>query len=151
DPIRDFTPVASLAIESDALAVHPSVPVKTIQEFLDYLKANPGKLACGAPTGVMPHVLVALFNMRSGVGMVFVPYRGSAPLLTDLLSGQVQMSFLAKASVLPQIQAGKLRALAVTSESRWAELPDVPTMRESSFADFPTYQWFGLLAPAGTP
>jgi tripartite-type tricarboxylate transporter receptor subunit TctC len=151
DPIRDFTPVAALAIESEALVVHPSVPAKTIQEFLDYLKANPGKLAGGVPTGVMPHIMVAFFVKRAGADMVLVPYRGGAPLVTDLLSGQVQMSIVAKASALPHVRAGNLRALAVTSETRWAELPEVPTMRDSGFVDFPTYQWFGLLAPAGTP
>jgi tripartite-type tricarboxylate transporter receptor subunit TctC len=90
DPVRDFAPIASLAIESEALLVHPSVPVKTIQEFLDYLKANPGKITCGATIGVMPYVMVAFFMVRSGTSMVLVPYRGAAPLITDLLSGQIQ-------------------------------------------------------------
>ena len=151
DPVRDFAPIASLAVESDALLVHPSVPVKTIQEFLDYAKANPGKITCGATTGVMPHVMVAFFMVRSATSMVFVPYRGAAQTITDLLSGHIQMTLGAKASYLPHVQTGKLRALAVTSEARWAELPDVPTMRDSGFTDFPAYQWFGLLAPAKTP
>ena len=151
DPIRDFAPIASLAIESDALLVHPSVPVKTIQEFLAYAKANPGKLMCGATTGAPPHVMVAFFIKRSGTDMVFIPYRGAAQTITDLLSGHIQMTLGAKASYLAHIQTGKLRALAVTSEVRWPELPDVPTMRDIGFADFPTYQWFGLLAPAKTP
>jgi tripartite-type tricarboxylate transporter receptor subunit TctC len=151
DPVRDFAPIASLAIESEALLVHPLVPVKTIQEFRDYLKANPGKITCGAVPGVMPYVMVAFFMVRSGTSMVLVPYRGAAPMITDLLSGHIQMTVLAKASALPHVQTAKLRALAVTSEARWAELPDVPTMREVGFADFPDYQWFGLLAPAGTP
>jgi tripartite-type tricarboxylate transporter receptor subunit TctC len=151
DPIGGFAPVAAVALESEALVVHPSVPVKTIHEFLDYVRANPTQITCGAPTGVAPHILVAFFMMRSGVSMVFVPYRGGAPLMTDLVSGHVQMSVAAKATVLAHIQTGKLTALAVTSETRWAELPDVPTMHESGFADFPAYQWFGLLAPARTP
>ena len=83
--------------------------------------------------------------------MVFVPYKGGAPVITDLLGGYIQMTIGAKSSFLPHIQAGKLRALAVTSEGRWPELPDVPTMRESGFANFPTYQWFDVLAPAKTP
>lgn len=151
DPVRDFAPIASMAVESEVLLVHPSVPVKTIQEFLDYLKANPGKITCGATTGVMPHVMLAFFMVRSGADMVFVPYRGAAQTITDLLSGQIQMTILAKASALPHVQTGKFKALAVTSEARWAELPDVPTMHDSGFTDFPAYQWFGLLAPAKTP
>lgn len=151
DSARDFVPIASLAVDSEALLVHPSVPVKTIQEFLAYAKANPGKLMCGATTGAPPHAMVAFFIKRSGADMVFVPYRGAAQTITDLLSGQIQMTLGAKASYLPHIQTGKLRALAVTSEVRWPELPDVPTMRDIGFADFPAYQWFGLLAPAKTP
>jgi tripartite-type tricarboxylate transporter receptor subunit TctC len=150
DPVRDFASIASLAVESDALVVHPSVPVNTVQEFLDYLKANPGKLTCGAPLGVAPHVMLAFLMRRFGAGMVFVPYRGAAPLMTDLLGGHIQMTVVAKSSSLPQVQSGKLRALAVTSEARWAELPNVPTMHEIGLVDFPP-QWFGLLAPARTP
>ena len=140
-----------MAIESDALVVHPSVPVKTLQEFVDYMKANPGKITGGATIGVMPHVMIAFFMVRSGADMVFVPYRGAAQTITDLSSGQIQMTILAKASALPHVQTGKLKALAVTSEARWAELPDVPTMHDSGFTDFRAYQWFGLLAPAHTP
>jgi tripartite-type tricarboxylate transporter receptor subunit TctC len=151
DPVRDFAPIASMAVESDALVVHPSVPVKTIQEFLDYMRANPGKITGGATIGVMPHVMIAFFMVRSGADMVFVPYRGAAQTITDLLSGHIQMTILAKASALPHVQTGKLKALAVTSEARWAELPDVPTMHDSGFTDFRAYQWFGLLAPAHTP
>jgi tripartite-type tricarboxylate transporter receptor subunit TctC len=151
DPTREFAPIASLAIDSEALLVHPSVPVKTIQEFLAYAKANPGKLTCGATTGAPPHLMVAFFIKRSGTDMVFVPYRGAAQTITDLLSGHIQMTLGAKESYLSHIQTGKLRALAVTSEARWPELPDVPTMHDSGFADFPTYLWFGLLAPAKTP
>jgi tripartite-type tricarboxylate transporter receptor subunit TctC len=151
DAVKDFAPVASLALESEALLVHPSVPAKTIHDFLGHLKANPGKLTCGASIGIMPHVMVAFFMTRSGTNMVFVPYRGAASLMMDLVAGQIQMSVVAKATSLPYVQAGKLKALAVTSEARWPELPEVPTMREAGFADFPTYQWFGLLAPAKTP
>jgi len=150
DPIRDFAPIAAVAVDSSALVVTPEVPVKTIQEFLQYLEMNPGKLACGAPVGIAPHALVAFFVKRSNADMIFVPYRGGAPLITDLLSNQVQMTVGAKSAYLPHIRAGKLRALAVTSEERWSELPDGPTMHESGFADFPSYQWFQLMAPANT-
>ena len=151
DPIGDFAPVAVVAVESEALLVHPSVPVKTIHEFVNYVRANPGKITCGAAIGVTPHIMVVFFMTRSGASTVFVPYKGGAQSLTDLLSGHIQMSVAPKATALSLIQSGKLTALAVTSEVRWAELPDVPTMHEAGFADFPTYQWFGLLAPARTP
>ena len=151
DPIRDFAPVAAVAVDSSALVVTPPVPAKTIQELVQFLKSNPGRLACGAPVGVAPHVMVASFMVESSTNMVFVPYKGGAPVITDLLGGHIQMTIGAKSAFLPHIQAGKLRALAVTSEGRWPELPDVPTMRESGFANFPTYQWFDVLAPAKTP
>jgi tripartite-type tricarboxylate transporter receptor subunit TctC len=150
NPVRDFAPIASLAVESDALVVHPSVPVRTIPEFVNYLKDNPGKLTCGAPIGIAPHAMLAFFMVRSSTNMVFVPYRGAVPVITDLLSGQIQMTIIAKSNSLPHVQSGKLKALAVTSGARWAELPDVPTVHETGLADFPT-QWFGLLAPAKTP
>jgi tripartite-type tricarboxylate transporter receptor subunit TctC len=151
DPVADFAPVAAIAVDSSALIVEPAVPAKTVQELVDYLKRNPGKVACGASVGIAPHALVAYFMKRSATDMIFVPYKGGAPLITDLLSGQVQMTFGAKSAYLPHIQAGKMRALAVTSEARWPELADVPTMREAGMADFPSYQWFDLMAPIKTP
>jgi tripartite-type tricarboxylate transporter receptor subunit TctC len=151
DPIKDFTPIASIAADSSALVISPSIPAKTLQEFVAYLKANPGKLNCGAVLGIAPHVMVEYFKHITGTNMVFVPYKGGAALMPDLLSGQIQMTFGAKSFFLPYIQAGKLRPLAVTSDSRWPELPDVPTMHESGFTPFPAYQWFLVLAPAKTP
>ena len=151
DPVRDFAPVASIAVDSSALVVTPAVPAKTIQEFIQHLKRNPGSLTMGAPVGIAPHAMVAFFTIKSGTDMVFVPYRGAAPLIVDLLGNQIQMTIGAKSTYLPHIQEGKLRALAVTSDSRWPELPDVPTMSESGFVGFPSYLWFELLAPAKTP
>jgi tripartite-type tricarboxylate transporter receptor subunit TctC len=151
DPIKDFAPIASIAADSSALVVLPSIPAKTLQEFIGYLKANPGKLTCGAVLGIAPHVMVEYFKVITGTNMVFVPYKGGAALIPDLLAGQIQMTFGAKSFFLPYIQAGKLRSLAVTSDSRWPELPDVPTMHESGFPNFPAYQWFLVLAPAKTP
>jgi tripartite-type tricarboxylate transporter receptor subunit TctC len=151
DAVADFAPFAAIAVDSSALIVAPAVPARTVQEFVDYLKHNPGKVACGAPVGIAPHALVAYFMKRSATDMIFVPYKGGAPLITDLLSGQVQMTFGAKSAYLPHIQAGKMRALAVISEARWPELADVPTMREAGMADFPSYQWFDLMAPIKTP
>ena len=151
DPVADFAPVAAIAVDSSALVVAPAVPARTVQELVDYLKRNPGKVACGAPVGIAPHAMVAYFMKRSATDMIFVPYKGGAPLITDMLSGQVQMTIGAKSVWLPHIQAGKMRALAVTSETRWPELEDVSTMREAGMPDFPTYQWFDLMAPIKTP
>jgi tripartite-type tricarboxylate transporter receptor subunit TctC len=151
DPIKDFMPVASIGVDSSALVVAPAIPAKTLRELIEYLRANPGKLTCGAPLGIAPHVMVEYFKASTHTDMVFVPYKGGAPLIPDLLGGQIQMTFGAKSLFLPHIQAGRLRALAVTSDTRWPELPDVPTMHEGGFDKFPSYQWFLLLAPAKTP
>jgi tripartite-type tricarboxylate transporter receptor subunit TctC len=151
DPVRDFTPIASIAVDSSALVISPSIPAKTLQDFVIYLKANPGRLTSGAVLGIAPHVMVEYFKVVTGTNMVFVPYKGGPALLPDLLNGQIQMTFGAKSFFLPYIQSGKLRPLAVTSDVRWTELPDVPTMRECGFTNFPAYQWFLVLAPARTP
>jgi tripartite-type tricarboxylate transporter receptor subunit TctC len=151
DPIKDFAAVASIATDSDALAVAPSVPAKSIKELVRYAKDNPGKLVSGAAMGIFPHFALEVFKLRAEIDMIFVPYKGAAPAITDLLGGQIQMTAAAKSVLLPHIQAGKMRALAVTSATRWPELPDVPTMLESGFTRFPSEIWFGLLAPAATP
>jgi tripartite-type tricarboxylate transporter receptor subunit TctC len=151
DPIKDFTAVASIATDSNALVVIPSVPARTIAEFVQYAKRNPGKLVSGAALGIFPHFALELFKVRTEIDMIFVPYKGAAPAITDLLGGQIQMSAAAKSVLLPHIQAGKVRALAVTSATRWPELPQIPTMLESGFAGYPSEIWFGLLAPAATP
>ena len=151
DPIKDFAPVVSIATDSTALVVVPTVPAKTIKELIQYAKANPGKLISGATIGVFPHFALELFKARNGIDMIFVPYKGAVPALADLLGGQIQVTFSGKSVLLPYIQAGKLRALAVTSAKRWPELPDVPTMNESGFDRYPSEMWYGLLAPAATP
>jgi tripartite-type tricarboxylate transporter receptor subunit TctC len=151
DPIKDFVAVASIATDSNALVVVPAVPARTIDELVRYAKANPGKLVSGAALGIFPHFALELLRVRTEIDMIFVPYKGAAPAITDLLGGQIQMGAAAKSVLLPHIQAGKLRPLAVTSTNRWPELPEVPTMRESGFAGYPSEIWFGLLAPAATP
>jgi tripartite-type tricarboxylate transporter receptor subunit TctC len=151
DPVNDFAPVAPIATDSEVLVVHPSVPATTLSEFVRYAKDNPGKLSSGAAIGIAPHVMLELFRVRSGTNIVFIPYKGAAPAIADLLGGQIQVHMSAKSVLLPLIKSGKVRALAVTSAERWPELPDVPTMRESGFEGFPKALWFGLLAPAGTP
>jgi tripartite-type tricarboxylate transporter receptor subunit TctC len=151
EPIRDFTAVGVIGVDSNALVVNPAVPVNTIQELIQYSKANPGKLSAGATLGIGPHVSLELLRARTGASMLFIPYRGAAPAISDLLGNQIQIGMTSKAVLLPLIREGKLRALAVTSDERWPELPDVPTMRESGFQGIPAYLWIGLLAPAHTP
>ena len=151
DPIAAFAPVAIVANHPLAMAVHPSLPVHSVKELVDYAKANPGTLNFGAAPGTPPQLMVDLFCTLSGIKMVFVPYKGAAPALTDLLAGRTQMTMLSTAVIVPPILAGQLRPLAVTSTTRWPELPDVPTMLEQGYADFPQGSWTGVVAPAGTP
>ena len=150
DPIKDFTAVAAIATDSDALVIDPALPVQSIAELVAYAKAHPGELVAGAAAGIFPHFALELLRGRAELDMVFVPYKGAAPVITDFLGGQIQLTAVAKSVMLPYIRAGKMRALAVTSNTRWSELPDVPTMRESGFAGYPSDIWFGLLAPAAT-
>jgi tripartite-type tricarboxylate transporter receptor subunit TctC len=151
EPMRDFTAVGVVSFDSNVLVVNAAVPVKTIQELLQYSKDNPGKLSSGATLGIGPHVSLELLRARTGSNVNFIPYRGAAPAITDLLGNQIQVGMSSKAVMLPLINEGKLRALAVTSDDRWPELPDVPTLRESKFEGIPALLWSGLLAPAGTP
>jgi tripartite-type tricarboxylate transporter receptor subunit TctC len=151
EPVKDFAAVAVIGFDSNALVVNPAVPAKTLQELVQYAKANPGKLSSGATVGIGPHISLELFRVRSGADIPFIPYKGAAPAVADLLGGQIQIGMTSKAVLLPLIREGRLRALAVTSEVRWPELPEVPTLRESGFEGIPAYLWFGLLAPAHTP
>jgi tripartite-type tricarboxylate transporter receptor subunit TctC len=151
NPAKDFTAIAALASDSNAIVVNPAVPVHSLAELVSYSKANPGKVTAGGTVGIAPHLLLAYFIAKSGADIMYVPYKGGAPAMTDALGNQIQVFGSAKAILLPLIQAGKLRALAVTSAKRWPELPDVPTMRESGDDQFPTEVWFNLMAPAATP
>ena len=150
-PVKDFAAVALIGFDSNALVVNPAVPTRTLVELVQYAKANPGKLSSGATVAIGPHICLELFRVRTGTNIIFIPYKGAAPAVADLLGGQIQIGMTSKAVLLPLIQEGRLRALAVTSDLRWPELPDVPTMRESGFDGFPGYLWSGLLAPAHTP
>jgi tripartite-type tricarboxylate transporter receptor subunit TctC len=151
EPVKDFSAVALIGFDTNALVVNPAVPAKTLAELVQYAKANPGKLSSGATVGIGPHISLELFRVRSGVDIPFIPYKGAAPAVADLLGGQIQIGMTSKAVLLPLIREGRLRALGVTSEVRWPELPDVPTLRESGFKGIPAYLWLGLLAPAHTP
>lgn len=150
-PVKDFAAVALIGFDSNALVVNPAVPAKSVEELVQYAKANPGKLSSGATVGIGPHVCLELLRVRTGIDIIFVPYKGAAPAVADLLGGQIQIGMTSKAVLLPLIREGRLRALAVTSEVRWPELPDVPTLREAGLPGIPAYLWFGLLAPVRTP
>jgi len=136
----------------NVLVVNPALPVNSVAELIAYAKANPGKLNfASSGNGTSIHLSGELFKVMAGVQMTHVPYKGSAPAVQDLISGQVQLMFDNLPPSLPQIKAGKLRALAVTSATRAPALPDVPTMAEAGLPGFEASSWFGVLAPAGTP
>jgi len=152
DPLTSYETIALVAQSSSILVVHPSLPVKSVRELVAYAKANPGKVNFSSGgIGVLPHLIGEWFKSVSGVDIVHVPYRGGGPSINDLVGGQVQMTFEGTSVLVPLIQAGKLRALATTSSTRIAELPDLPTMVESGFPGFVSTSWTGLLAPAKTP
>jgi len=152
DHVKDFVPVILVAGVPNVLVVNPSVPANSVQELIAYIKANPGKVNfASSGSGTSIHLSGELFKTMAGVSMTHVPYKGSTPALTDLMGGQVQLMFDNLPSSLPQIKAGKLRALAVTSAQRASALPDVPTVAEAGLPGFEASSWFGLLAPAGTP
>src|ERR1700730_7956286 len=152
DPLKSFDPVALVGASSLVLVVNPAVPAATVPELVAYAKANPGKVNFSSGgIGVLPHLIGELFKARAGIDIVHVPYKGGGPSVTDLIAGNVQMTFEGASVLLPLIQAGKLRALAVTAPKRIAQLPDVPTMIESGYPNFVTTAWTGLLAPAHTP
>ena len=152
DPLTSFDPIALVGESPSILVVNPAVPAKTVQELVAYAKANPGKVNFSSGgIGVLPHLIGELFKSRAGIDIVHVPYKGGGPSITDLLAGNVQMTFENSSVLLPLIQSGALRALAVTTQKRIPQLPDVPTMIESGFPDFVTVAWTGLLAPAHTP
>ncbi|HEY3179414.1 MAG TPA: tripartite tricarboxylate transporter substrate binding protein [Casimicrobiaceae bacterium] len=151
DHVKDFTPVILVAGVPNVLVVNPQVPVNTVPELIAYAKANPGKLNfASSGSGTSIHLSGELFKTMTGVQMTHVPYKGSAPALTDLIGGQVQLMFDNLPSSLAFIKAGKLRAIAVTSTTRAAALPDVPTVADT-VPGFEASSWFGVLAPAGTP
>ena len=151
DPMKAFVPVATVVVDRQLMVVTPALPVKTVQELVQYAKANPGKLNYGSAIGIGPHFMVELFKLKSGANIVHVPYRGGAPMITDLLGGQIQVTINGKSVLLPHVQAGKMRALAVTAAERWPELPEVPTLVEAGYLDTPYDTLFGIVAPAGTP
>jgi tripartite-type tricarboxylate transporter receptor subunit TctC len=147
--VRESAPIAMIGQEPIILSINPSLPVKTLQEFIAHAKANPGKLSMASPgNGTVPHIAGELFKLMADVDMVHVPYRGGAPALTDLMGGQVQVAFMGPAASTSFIKAEKIRALAVTSKTA-AAFPDIPAVGEV-VSGYEADQWFGIVAPKGT-
>jgi tripartite-type tricarboxylate transporter receptor subunit TctC len=152
DPLKDLKPVAMLAAIPFVVIGQPGLPAKTQKELIAYAKANPGKLSIGhGGNGTAMHLSAALFNQMSGAGLIEVPYKGSGPATLDVLGGQVSLAVVDLPSALPQIQAGKVTAYAVTSAQRLPMLPNVPTVAEAGLAGYDSTGWFGVVAPAATP
>ena len=151
DPHKAFAPVATTVTDKIIMVAGPTLQVKTVQELVQLAKANPGKLNYGNAIGIGPQLVAELFKVKSGANIVHIPYRGGAPMISDLLAGQIDMTINGKSVLLPHIQAGKLRALAVTGPERWPDLPDVPTLVETGYLDAPYDALFGVVAPSGTP
>jgi tripartite-type tricarboxylate transporter receptor subunit TctC len=152
DAAKSFSPVCTLASSATVLVVGPALPVKSVGEFLERVRAKPGSATYATPgLGSSPHLATETFRKLTGVSMVHVPYKGAAPAVTDLIGGQVDLSFATMGSVLPHIKSGKLTALAVASRQRSALLPQVPTFEEAGVKGFVVDTWYALMAPAGTP
>ncbi len=152
DPVKDFAPVALVAIQPNILVVNPSVQAQSVSQLVSYLKANPGRLNyASSGSGAAAHLAGELFKAMAGVDMVHVPYKGAQPALTDVISGQVQLMFATSASVVPYVKAGRLRALAVTTAQRSALIPELPTMSESGVPGFEATTWHGVVVPVQTP
>jgi len=152
DPVKDFAPVALVAQVPNILVLNPAVPARSVRELIELARTRPGYLNFGSgSTGSTGHLAGELFKTMAGVQMVHIPYKGAAPATADLLGGQVQLMFDNLANALPNVKAGKLRALAVTTLARSPAMPDLPTIAESGLPGFDLTTWFGVLVPAGTP
>lgn len=152
DAVRDFAPITEPGLLPNILVVHPSIPAKTVKELVALAKSKRGQLSyasAGAGTGT--HLAGEMFKLMAGIDLVHVPYKGGGALISDLLGGQVALTFATLPSVMPYIKAGRVRALAMTTVKRWPGLREVPTMIELGYKDFEISTWIGLLAPAGTP
>ncbi|HEY0569467.1 MAG TPA: tripartite tricarboxylate transporter substrate binding protein [Xanthobacteraceae bacterium] len=152
DPVRDFAPIGLMAFGPNVLVVHASLPVRSVGELVALAKAKPGQIGfAGSGSGSTPHLAGELFNLLAGVQMMHVPYAGSGPAMIGLLRGDAPVMFLPVINAGPQIAAGKLRPIAVTSRERLAAMPDLPTIAEAGLGGYESSQWYGILAPAGTP
>ena len=152
DPIRQFDPISLLAFAPNVLVVHPSVPAKNVKQLIALAKARPGEIGfAGSGSGSTPHLAGELFKTMTGTEMIHVPYRGTGPAITGLLSGEVTTMFMPALTAVPLVNGGRVRALAVTSRERLDALPKLPTVSESGLKGYESSQWYGFLAPIGTP
>jgi tripartite-type tricarboxylate transporter receptor subunit TctC len=151
-PVNDFVPVSLTAMVPNIMVVNNSLPVKNVREFIAHVKANPGKLSYGSPgNGSTAHLSMELFKTMTGSNIVHIPYKGSAGVLADVMGGQIAVTIDNMPPYVPQVRAGKIRALAVSTAKRSSALPDLPTIAEAGVQGYEAGAWFGLLAPAGTP
>jgi tripartite-type tricarboxylate transporter receptor subunit TctC len=151
-PLRDFAPISRIGTTASAVIVHPSVPAVSIAELIAYAKANPGKLSYGSPgIGTSPQLGMELFKTMANINLVHIAYKGAAPVIADVLGGQIPVGIVNIPALLPLVQAGRLRALAVTGAKRASQWPSVPTMAEAGMTGYNVTAWYGLCAPAGTP
>lgn len=152
DPVRDLAPIIQIANQPNVLTAHPSVPARTLKEFIAIAKANPGKFNYGSSgIGASQHMTAELFAMLTGVKIEHIPYKGGTPAMTDLISGQIDFMFTPAPNAIAFVKSGKIRGIAVTSLKRSSALPELPTMDESGLKGFELLGWIGLLGPAGTP
>ena len=152
DPVKDFAPVALVAVQPNILVVHPDVPARTVAELIAHLKNHPGKLNyASSGAGAAAHLAGELFKTMAGVDIVHVPYKGAQPALTDVVAGQVQLMFATSASVIPYVKQGRLRALAVTTAQRSPSVPEIPTVGEAGLPGFEATTWHGVVVPAAVP
>src|SRR5664280_1308438 len=152
DAIKDFTPIGMIGATPNVLVVNSTLPVKTLAEFIDYVKKNPGHVAYGsAGPGSLTHLTMELFKQQIGGFMLHIPYRGIAPAFNDLIAGHTQAMFPGLAAALPHLRSGQVRALAVTGRVRSQQQKDIPTLEESGFPGFDAMQWYGSVGPAGIP
>ena len=152
DPLRDFAAITLAATGANVLVVHPSVPAYTLKDFIALAKARPGQLNyASSGNGTTPHLSGELFNAMAGVKIVHIPYKGAGASVVDLLGGHVDLAFVSLSSVAPQLQAKKLRALAITSAKRSALMPELPTLSEAGLPGFDANNWYGIVVPARTP
>ncbi len=152
DPLKSFAPVAYVARVPNVLVVNPNAPWRTLKDLVDDAHAKPGRLTYSSGgNGSAAHITLESLKLRARLFMLHIPYRGTAPSVTDVIAGQVDCTFTGAPAVIPHIRSGRLRALAVSSPQRIAALPEVPTVAESGYAGFEADQWYGIVAPAGTP
>lgn len=152
DPVKDFAPITLTGAATIIMVAHPSLPAKSIKELIALAKSKPGQLNLASPGSGTPHHLAAeLFKTMAGIDMVHIPYKGAAPAVTDLLGGQVSVAFVSLPAALPHVKARKLTALGITSDKRSAVAPEVPTFAEAGLPGYGLENWYGALAPAGTP